>query len=122
MIVNFANVSKRTLLFNLTYYKLLQAVDVTIVEDQMLGEYHNDTRQECYYFYIHNNENATLRIPYLQFSRLNYDGVVSETVKVYGHGQEYPWATIDSYYIRPDMIIPAYGTGNLTISFQFNKQ
>ena len=121
IILNFENITEKTLAFNLTYYKLLQNVNVTIVEDQMLGEYYNETRQECYYFYIYNGENVTLTIHYFEFSRLIYEGVDSETVRVFRNGQEFPWAVVDSYYIRPDVLIPAYGTVNLTISLQFHR-
>jgi len=122
IVVNFENVTERTLFFNLTYYKLFQNVNVRIIEDQMLGEYHNETRQECYYFYIYNRENITLTIHYFEFYRLIYEGVDSETVRVFRNGQEFPWAVVDSYYIRPDVLIPAYSTVNLTISLQFHEQ
>lgn len=109
-----ANVSGSTINFNMTYFKQLSDMDVTIEQEEILGEYVNGTRQEWYYFYITNNEDTDLWIPYFELDSL-YQSIDSDSVEVYKNSELVPYA-LSKRSIRPDMYIHAHTQGNLTIT------
>lgn len=109
-----ANVSGSTINFNMTYFKQLPDMDVIIEKEEILGEYVNGTRQEWYYFYITNNEDKDLWIPYFELLSL-YQNIDLDSVEVYKNDVLVPYA-LSGRSLRPDMYIHAHTQGNLTIT------
>lgn len=117
VVINFVNFTESQVFnFNVTYYQQFLYRNVIISENQKLGEYQNDTRQESYYFFISNRENCTVVITYFEFDRLHYAEVIRDTIKVYINGTENPSITLKGYKIYPGTEIPAGSTMNLTIA------
>ena len=122
MIIDFSNATSRMISFNVTYYQQFLTRNVTVKEEIELGEYQNDTRSEIYYFYVYNNENATLKIPYFELHRLAFEVVDIDTVEVYMNNQLDPLVSVDRHAIYPLMIVPPYAVGNLTITLLSRRE
>jgi len=89
-------------------------MDVTIEKQEIFGEYVNGSRQETHYFFITNNEDIDLWIPYFELHTL-YQNIDSDSVEVYKDDVLVPYA-LSGRSLRPDMYIHAHTRGNLTIT------
>jgi hypothetical protein len=106
------------LIANISYWKLLENVNVSMTTIPTYTDLGNGTWIETYTYLIENNEEVSLRTMALDFDRFMYTVVNKTTTKVYSQGQEQPpaffvsntklgiWLTIGSGY-----------TLNLTITF-----
>jgi len=70
LMIGFSNVTTQTVNFNITYYQQFLSRNVTVEEIIDYGEWENNTKSESYYFWINNNENSTLHIPYFELNGL----------------------------------------------------
>lgn len=115
MTLDFSNVSKQTVGFNITYFQQFNSRNVTFDYEIDAGELQNNTMVDKYEFYISNNENVTLKIPQIEMTALCVADCDLENVEVYLNGNQIFRSVNDVKIYSITIQIEPYSFANITV-------